>query len=545
MSDDILQALRTDARENPERLALISPRGNLTVHQLESRSSACARGLALLGLRSRDRVALLVTPGPEFLITAVGLLKLGCVMVLVDPGIGIDSLGSCLEESEPSAFIGVPLAQFARRWLGWAETSVRVSISTGRRWGLADYSLREILEAGRVESDREFPEHAPDHPVAVAFTSGSTGPPKGVIHTHRMFQAQVRMLREAYRIQPREVDLATFPLFGLFDLGWKATTLFPEMDFSRPGQVDAEKIVHTIQEQRATHMFGSPALLDRVSRWAAPRDVKLPSLRRVLSAGAPVSPEILERFKSLLRPGVDVHTPYGATEALPVSTVAAHEILSEKGWGQGRGVCVGKAFPGVELEIISISDEALSTWTPGLLVESGRIGEITVSGPNVSPGYYRRPEADRVAKIPDGKSLWHRMGDVGYRDEQRRLWFCGRKAHRVETGETTLFSVQVEGVYNQHPDVFRSALVGIGKRGRQRPVLCVELEAGSAREKGPELVAEILALGSEHPFGRYLDTLLFHDGFPVDIRHNAKIFREELAIWAETRLTVTAGAEDA
>ncbi len=536
MPDNILKALRQSCLEEPERQALISPQGNLTVRELEQRSSSCSRGLAQLGLGELDRVALMVTPGADFLVCAFGLLKCGCSMVLIDPGIGRTYLGACLEEAEPKGFIGVPLAHIARRWLGWAERSLRITISTGWRLGLADYSLRELERA--VESPPEHPlaERSSHHPVAIAFTSGSTGPPKGVIYTQGMFEAQVRMLREAYSINPGEVDLATFPLFGLFDVGWRATTVFPDMDYAKPGSVDPVRMVRVIQQRQVTHMFGSPALLDRVSRHAAPLGEKLPSLRRVLSAGAPVSIEILERCRGLLTGSADVHTPYGATEALPVSSIEAAQVLEEQGSKQGRGVCVGTPFPGVEVAILAISDEPIPEWNDDLCLGSGEVGEITVSGENVSHSYYARPEADRLAKIKDGARVWHRMGDLGYFDVQGRLWFCGRKSHRVETADMTLFSVQVEGIFNQHPDVFRSALVGIGDRGSQRPVLCVQLEAGRKRSQSPELISEILELGQHFAFGKLVDTILFHEDFPVDVRHNAKIFREKLAVWADQML---------
>ena len=273
MTDNILEALRQSYLEEPQRQALISPRGNLTVEELERRSSACARGLAHLGLGELDRVALMVTPGANFLVAAFGLLKCGCSMVLIDPGIGRENMGACLQEAEPKGFIGVPLAHLARRWLGWATNSLRITISTGFRWGLADHSLSGVERAGQSPTAESVPARSGDHPVAIAFTSGSTGPPKGVIYTQRMFEAQVRMLREAYSIAPGEVDLATFPLFGLFDVGWRATTVFPDMDFTKPGSVDPVMLVRLIQERQVTHMFGSPALLDRLSRHAAPLGV--------------------------------------------------------------------------------------------------------------------------------------------------------------------------------------------------------------------------------------------------------------------------------
>jgi acyl-CoA synthetase (AMP-forming)/AMP-acid ligase II len=286
-------------------------------------------------------------------------------------------------------------------------------------------------------------------------------------------------------------------------------------------------------------MFGSPALLNRVGRYAEKHQIRLTGLKRVISAGAPVPAAVLERFTKLLPGDAQIFTPYGATEALPVCSIGSREILGETGrlTGEGRGVCIGRPVQSITLKIIPISDTPISQWSDDLPLPAGAIGEIAVRGPQVSSAYLNRPEATRLAKIPDpAGGVWHRMGDVGYLDDAGRVWFCGRKSHRVVTPKETLYTIPVEGVFNTHPKVFRSALVGVGKPGSQQPVLCVELEKKNGKTEQEQIRRELLDLGRAFPHTQEIREILFHPAFPVDIRHNAKIFREKLALWANNKL---------
>jgi acyl-CoA synthetase (AMP-forming)/AMP-acid ligase II len=341
-----------------------------------------------------------------------------------------------------------------------------------------------------------------------------------------------------YGIEPGETDLPTFAPFALFDVALGMRTVVPDMDFTRPAEVDAEKIVRAIQSFGVTNLFASPALLDRVSSYGASRGIVLPSLRRVISAGAPVRAEVVERFVSMLPPFAQVFSPYGATEALPVTSIGSRELLFEtrEQTDRGGGTCIGSPVPGVDVSVIRISDAPISKWDESLVLPNGEVGEIAVSGANVSQGYDGRPEATALARIerPDGGHL-HRMGDLGYMDSKGRLWFCGRKSQRVVAAGTTLFTVPCERVFDLHPDVSRSALVAVRRGDATLPALCVELnERVSARERR-RIRAELLAIAAANPHTETIQTVLFHPAFPVDARHNSKIFREKLAVWAARR----------
>jgi acyl-CoA synthetase (AMP-forming)/AMP-acid ligase II len=533
------------AHSQPLTLALVEPRGDfragrvryrhLTCRELDDESDRLARGLQAIGIRRGTRTALMVMPSLELYALTFALFKVGAVVVLIDPGMGVRNLGKCLTEAAPEAFVGVPKAHLARLLLGWGRASVRTCVTVGPRLGWGGWSLEGVRRAGR-EGGPVLEPTGPDETAAILFTSGSTGVAKGAVYSHGTFAAQVELLRRAYDIRPGEVDLPTFPLFGLFGPALGMTEVIPEMDATRPAHVDPARILGAVRQFGVTNLFGSPALLRCVGDFA-PAGLKLPSLRRVISAGAPVPAKVIARFASLLGPGVQVHTPYGATEALPVATIGSDELLGETAarTAEGAGVCVGRPVEGVVVKIIRISDGPIPEWHDGLELPPGQVGEIAVRGPVVTRAYHNRPDLTALHKIASPDGLFHRMGDVGYLDDRGRIWFCGRKSQRVTAAAGTFFTIPCEGVFNGHPAVRRTALVGVGSNGSAEPVLCVEREPGA----GPgeeELRRELLALGAAREHTRAIREVLFHPSFPVDVRHNAKIGREKLAGWAARRL---------
>lgn len=544
---NIASHLAVMAQRQPDRPAVLFPARRdaqgvhytqYTFRELDTVSSQMARGFERIGIRRGTRTALLVPPSLDFFALTFALFKVGAVPVLIDPGIGLSHLANCLAEAEPHAFIGISKAQAARVLLGWAP-SVSVPVTVGARWFWGGHTLEQVRSLGATGDTFPLAVPAPEETAAILFTSGSTGPPKGVVYTHEIFTAQVEHIRALYGIQPGEMDLPTFPLFALFGPALGMAAVIPEMDPTRPAQVDPVKLIEAIERFGVTNMFGSPAVINRLGRHGAEHGVRLPTLRRAISAGAPVPAKALARFAAMLPAGAQVFTPYGATECLPVTSIGSDEILGETRAQTelGKGVCVGRPVPGLTVKIIRITDEAIAAWNDGLEVPHGEIGEIAVQAAHATRSYFNRPAATVQAKIPaaDGK-FFHRMGDVGYLDERGRIWFCGRKSHRIVTKVGTLFTIPCEAIFNTHPAVFRSALVGIPRGGDLEPMLCVELEPSACEQSEVKLRDELLTLGAKFAHTQAIRTVLFHPAFPVDIRHNAKIFREKLAVWAKEQL---------
>ncbi|MFZ1932428.1 MAG: AMP-binding protein [Thermoguttaceae bacterium] len=675
------------AEAMPDAVAVVEPldydaRGKrryrqVSFRQLDDDSERIARGLHAIGVTPGTRLALLVRPGIDFISLVFGLFKSGAVAILIDPGMGRRNLIGCLAEAEPEGFIAIPAAQAVRWLLRRRFPKARFNVTVGRRWfwdGITLEQLRAVgsrqsavgsgqsaVESGewRVESGEgqsrppsavrpppsafrpppssnpqspiPNPSASPDDPAAIIFTTGSTGPPKGVLYSHRNFDAQVDQIREFYGIQPGEIDLPCFPLFGLFNCAMGVTAVIPDMDPSRPARVDPLKIIEAANDWRATQAFGSPAIWDRVGRYCESNGLRLPTIRRVLSAGAPIPAEVLRRMKACIHPEGEVHTPYGATESLPVASNSASEVLGFSGGAdipvcrggipfgeadfpvseadfpvsgadipvcqtggispgrqeclshcddltgtaartrQGGGVCVGRRFRDIRWKVIRIVDgpirsidqveelpagggPAMSCGAGVSPAEAGnagvspalaagtaapQIGELIVTGPQVTRAYVTRTQWNALSKIADGPAVWHRIGDSGYLDDRDRFWFCGRVAHRVLTADGPMYPICCEAIFNQHPAIRRSALVGVGPAGRQRPVIILEPRQGEM-PKGPKqreaLLAEIRQLAAANPLTAGITDFLLHPGFPVDIRHNAKIFREKLALWAGKRI---------
>ncbi len=551
---NVTQALAEIAARAPYRPGIIFPAGRTkrgrakftqySFEQLNAEVDRYAHGLRALGIRQGDRVLMMVRPGVELIAVVFALVRMGAVPVLIDPGMGRRAFLQCVTETEPVALIGVPLAHVLRRLFPRPFRGVKHAVVVDGPRLLAETTLDEVREV-RAATREPFP-IAPttlESEAAVTFTSGSTGIPKGVVYRHGMFRAQIALLRDELRIEAGEVDLALLYIFALFNPALGVTTVIPDMDPTKSAEINPAYVVEAIQTHGVTNAFGSPTIWKRVAPYCIERGITLPSLKRVLMAGAPVPPALIATMlDEVLAADADVNTPFGATEAMPLTMMSGRDIVSETAAQSdaGAGMCVGRPLPGVTARVIRITDAPIPTWDEAQVLSQGEIGEIVVKGPMVTRMYLNRPEKTARAKIRQGDEIWHRMGDVGYLDAQGRLWFCGRKAHRVVTAQGTLYAVPCEAIFNQHPDVFRTALVGAGEVGAQTPVLIVEPRAGrfpadsAARQAFTDA---LLTLGAAHEHTRAIQRVLFYRGhFPVDVRHNAKIQREKLAAWAEATI---------
>lgn len=537
---NIARYLPQRARETPDKPCVIVQEHfggfpEWSFARMEARSNAYARGFLGMGLRRGDTAVVMIPPGFEFIAVTFALFKAGIVPVLIDPGMGVANLLNCIDDVRPDAFIAVPRAQVFRVFKRGRFKSVRHVVTVGKRWFWGGKTLAsfEVLDGGPLE----LADVAPEETAAILFTTGSTGPPKGVVYEHGIFNHQVEMIQSYFKIGPSDVDMPAFPLFALFSTAFGIPAVIPDMNPTRPAQCDPETLVRAILEKKVTLSFGSPAIWDRVGTFCAERKLKLPTLNKILMAGAPVSGHIIERMRRALEPEAKIHTPYGATECLPLACIESEEILAATfpATREGAGVCVGRPLPGMEVKIIKIHDEPIEEYSVALLEEEGAIGEIVARGPVATKSYYHRDDCTRAGKMRDREGVWHRMGDVGYIDPVGRLWVCGRLAHRVTTADGTLFTIQCEAVFNEHPDVRRSALVGVGRPGAQTPVIVIEPKEDKfpiTEGQREHFMSELLDLAEANALTRPVHTILFYKDFPVDIRHNVKIFREKLAAWA-------------
>ncbi len=573
---NIARHLPLMAARQPGRIAIKVPRGRtrsgdidylaLTFAELDAEVRAWSAHLRARGVRPGDRTLVMVRQGLPLIASVFALFSTGAVPVIIDPGMGLRGFLRCVAHSRPRVLLGIPLARLLsrvmRRPFRTIETRVAASGSPLARMN------RPAIQPPETAINN-------DGLAAILFTSGSTGAPKGVCYEHAMFEAQVRAIRAAYEIGPGETDLSMLPVFALFAPALGMTTIVPEIDPGRPAALDPAKIIQAVRQENVTNSFGSPTLWNKLADHCIQKSITLPSLRRVLCAGAPVPAALWEKARKIL-PGGKLHSPYGATECLPVSTINGDEIAGLGGTGDPPvsdrvaratrpcpGACVGRATPEIQIKIIAITDAPIATLADARELPSGEIGEIIVTGPAVTREYDNLPVATAAAKIrgadsgggkyqvssnknapapplPDtchlplstspGTGVWHRMGDTGCLDAGGRLWFCGRKAERVVTAAGTLFTEPCEQIFRAHPQVARCALVGLGASGSQIPAIVVQPVAGNFDRA--KLAAELRALAAAHRHTAGITHFYSHPDFPVDVRHNAKIHRLTLASWA-------------
>ncbi|MFG2794589.1 fatty acid CoA ligase family protein [Streptomyces sp. NPDC048419] len=543
----LAELLARNASHTPKKAAVVHPDADrselggraayvtVSYGDFATRVSACAAGLEAHGIRRGTTTAVLVPPGGDLLTLFFAMMHLGAVPVVVDPGMGLSCMLGCIRRVGVEAFIGIPSAHVLRRLRPHAFAGVTSLVSVGRKDGTG---LRKLMALG---AGREQPAARvdPDDLALIGYTTGSTGPAKPVEFTMGMLRGMADSVEEGHSTNGMETTLVTMPLMGVFDLVAGRTVVIPRMDMARVGAADSATLTDAIRRFSVNMMFASPALMRPLVAHLAAAGTHVPSLRLLVSGGAPVSAALMHELRAVLPDEARVYSTYGATEALPVALLESREALGPAAVGPsaGLGVCLGRPAPGVTVRTIAIGDEPVAVWTSGLEVAPGEPGEIIVRGPSVSPGYFRAPQADAEHKIDDSSGRWHRTGDVGWIDRTGRLWFCGRKSQRVCTADGDLHTVRCESVFNAHPRVRRTALVGVGPHGAQRPVLCVELQPGTDRGQWPRIEDELRDLGAGCPVTKLIVDFMPHPAFPVDIRHNAKIRRELLAGWAEQQLT--------
>nr|MBF0221192.1 AMP-binding protein [Desulfobulbaceae bacterium] len=512
----------------PDAVALIHKNSQWTFSEIAHNTKFYSRFLSTQGIKKGDRVVLMVTPSMEFICLAFALFAIGAVVILIDPGMGYKNLINCVGAVKPRAFVGIPKAHIFKRLFPKPFKTVAINICVGTAWGILGKELPGISKAPIPELCQA--ETAADDLAAIIFTTGSTGPPKGVQYQHRIFLAQLDQIHNFYGIRAGEIDQPAFPLFALFSIALGAQVVIPNMDPTRPAQVNPARFISTISNHQVTYSFGSPAIWNVISRYCLKNQIRLHSLKKVLMAGAPVSGELIERVLSILPEGAEVHIPYGATESLPIVSISGSEVVG-KTWPlsrEGKGTCVGKQLPGVSVKVIAAVEGPVEC-VKGLELRPYEVGEIVVQGEVVTRAYDNNDEENRHSKIIETDGFWHRIGDVGYFDESGYLWFCGRKAHRVISEHGILYTICCEAIFNQHPAVLRSALVGVGSAGKELPVIIVELAEKINQQK---LFEELAVMAARYEHTARIKHFLCHDSFPVDIRHNAKIFREKLAVWA-------------
>jgi acyl-CoA synthetase (AMP-forming)/AMP-acid ligase II len=480
------------AAEQGDALAVVEPGGDrVTFGELDRRTARFAGGLRALGLGAGDRILVLAPMGIPLYVALLGVFRAGCTAVLVDPSAPRALLRATLASLGLAGFVGSPKAQLLRLLIPELR-GLGLYVSTGfvplPHRGLA--GLRgEPLEPQPAEA-----------PALITFTTGTSGRARAMARRHSFLDAQREALTEHMGLASGDIDLATLPVFLLNSLSAGATCVLADADLSRVGSADPERIARQLRDWEVTTTSGSPAFFAPLARALEARGERLPALRKLFVGGGRVPSRLLEQLAGVA-PQAEVVVHYGSTEADPVTSIEAREVLALGGDGAGRGSCVGRPGPGLALEL----------WRPGTSEPAapGEPGEVVVSGDYVNRSYFRDPEADARYKVERDGRTWHRTGDVARWDEAGRLWLLGRVGEAVE-GRWPLV---VEALAESAPWVRRA---GLGARDG-RAVLVVELDPSAPEDWRAQLA-------SRCEVGEVLG-----GSVPVDHRHNAKVDRPALA----------------
>ncbi len=496
--------------------------------ELHRRVMGIAAGLAESGVRPGDRVAVLVQPGVDLLATVYGCWRAGAVTVIADRGLGVRGLGRAVRGAHVQWIVGQPRALAAARLMRWAPRAR--SIAVGRRAVFGSVSTLDRLGACTAPLP---PEPDGDAPAAVLYTSGATGPAKGVRYLHRQIAAQRDALAAVYRITADDRLVAAFAPFALYGPALGIPSTIPDVDVTAPGSLTSVALGDAVASIDATIVFASPAALANVNRTApAYGDHRLASLRLVLSAGAPVPVATLKAAAGLCATA-ELHTPYGMTECLPVADIELHEIsaaVDDEHAADGvGGVCVGVPVEGVSVMIAPLDFDASQPLDPGDPRDPGdATGEILVRAAWLSDGYDQlwRTQHDARPHDADGR-VWHRSGDVGHIDASGRVWVEGRSVHVIHADGGPVTPVPVEVAVETINGVRSAAAVGVGPTGCQQLVVVIEDPDRADGLADGGLCASVRAV-VRHPVAAVLTVR----ALPVDIRHNTKIDRTAVAVWA-------------
>ena len=464
-------------------------------------------------------------PGVDLTVCLYACWKMGAVGVIADAGLGVKGMGRALQSAAPDYLIGIPRALAAARAMDWPGRRIAVETpSDAARSALGIWSsLDELRRLG--DGQPSPPRPGPDDLAVVVFTSGATGPAKGVRYRHRQARAQVGALMRIYDIQPDDRLVAAFAPFALYGPAMGISSAVPDMEITSPGTLDATALAEAAKAIDATLVFASPAALANVTatadRMSSLQREALKRVRLLMSAGAPVPPDLLARANRLM-PNAEAHTPYGMTEVLPVADISLDEITDA---GSGTGVCVGQPIEGVEILIDPLDQDANPIGEPGTL--TGVTGEIVIRAAHVKDGYDRLWLTQFRSAQPPG---YHRSGDVGRLDDSGRLWVEGRLAHVIKGEKGPITPVAIEHSARSVDGVELAAAVGVGPVGAQQLVVVVATSPGPRR---PRLADIDLADRVRGAVGATVAAVLEVPELPVDKRHNSKIDRIRVAEWAD------------
>ncbi len=512
------------SHENPGKPAIVALKDPMlglgkkkrevcTFDELDKKINIYANSFINNGIEKSQKVLIFIPPSIELMCTVFSLFKIGAIPILIDPGMGVDHLVKHIEAVKADALIGISKSLYLKKLKSKFFKTVKTAINVDGK--LLGTSLDKIIK----DQSNEFEAHDfdKDELAAILFTSGATGPAKGVEYTMGMFISQTRQLKSTLNLVHSDRDLSGFPLFALFSLCMGLTTYITQsIDAAKPAATNPKKLVNDLIENKITFANGSPSIWKTLIPYLKNKKRNIKTLKKLATFGAPVSHDLLRQLKEVL-PDCEIYTPYGATESLPITNISSTVILGESSQftKKGKGVCVGYPLNGVKVKIDGAKN-----------FHGHPAGELLVNSNMTSLNYYENPQENAKAKTKINDEDFHRIGDMGYFDDWGRLWYLGRQSHTLYQDSNVLYPTSFEGVINAHTKVKTSALIQVEGQA------CMAIICNDDITMGP--VAKESFFNELRVFSKKLVPIdqikkfFLVESFPVDIRHNIKIDRPAL-----------------
>ncbi len=481
--------------------------------ELEKKINIFANAFSEEGINAQDRVLVFIPPCIELIATVFALFKIGATPVFIDPGMGIDKLLENIQKTKATALIAISKAILLQKMKGKFFTSIKTIINVDG--GLIGKSLKKIVK--NKSNMFESYTYSKNDIAAILFTSGATGPSKGVEYSMEMFVEQTKALKELFSLSAEQRDMSGFPLFALYSLSIGLTTYLSEsIDARRPAETNGKKLAAELVKHNVSFANGSPSIWISLAKYLKAKKKTIPNLKKLAMFGAPISHELIKDLRDTL-PNCTVYTPYGATESLPVSVITDEMILGDtfRDTQSAKGVCVGYLHSSVDLDIRNTNDYSE--------IGEYKVGEIYINSKMTSKQYFENEDANKKSKLDKSGKLYHFIGDLGYQDRWGRLWYLGRSSHVLKVGSESIYSIEIEGLLNSHPKIEKSALVKV--RDEVSVAIIVKEKKTMGDLEKEELFEELRVFGKNYPKVQLIKNFYVVDTFPVDTRHNIKIDR--------------------
>lgn len=492
------------AKHNPSKAAIIYKDQHISFAEFEKQVKDTSAYLMSKGISKGDRVLIFVPMSIDLYRIVLAIFNIGATAVFLDEWVSKKRMEECCKVAQCKAMIGI----FKAKALAIFSSELRkIPVKLGISYTLPKQDFK-IQETTLTDT------------ALITFTTGSTGTPKAAKRTHGFLREQFNALLEKIAPTPDDIDMPVLPIVLLINLGSGNTSVIAEFKASKPDKMNTEKIFRQINQYKVTRMVSSPFFIKKLSQYSIANNTAAPLLNKIFTGGAPVFPAEAELYIKAF-PAAKVEIVYGSTEAEPISSIPAIELVQEKESLLTKGLKIGMPYRKANVKIIQIKKGAITCSNEQELQQLelpiGQIGEIIVSGPHVLTEYFNNQEALKQNKIFIGETCWHRTGDSGYADSTGVIYLTGRCTTLIYSGNKTIAPFIYENFLQSIEGIEMGTLLMLNNK----LIVVIELKENANKNT---LQTHLQTLDIVP------DEIKFIKKIPRDPRHNSKIDYEKLKI---------------